>query len=97
MNVPRHDFTETVGNTNERFVNIGGIQAAGVKQAAMRRPLETFFDCITFHNHVSPNLLNKANQIHKNFILTAEEARIKKNQPVNRMYKIHFAHTEKTF
>jgi hypothetical protein len=50
MDVTRHYFAETVGDADERFVDVGITEAAGVKQAAMRRSLKTFFYCVTSHN-----------------------------------------------
>jgi hypothetical protein len=50
MDVARHYFAETVGDADERFVDVGVAEAAGVKQAAMRRSLKTFFYCVTSHN-----------------------------------------------
>jgi hypothetical protein len=49
MDVARHYFAETVGDADERFVDVGVTEAAGVKQAAMRRSLKTFFYCIASH------------------------------------------------
>src|SRR4030042_1609167 len=80
MDVARHDFTEAVGNTDKRFVNICSIQTAGVKQTAMRRPLKTFLDCIAFHNLVSPKLLSMSIQNIRIPILIFHPVRIKKNQ-----------------
>jgi hypothetical protein len=80
VDVARHDFTETVGNTDKRLVNVGIIETAGVKQAAMRRPLETFLDCIAFHYLVSPKLLSTSIQNIQIRILTFYRARTKKNR-----------------
>ena len=54
MNVARYYLTEAIGNTDEWFVNIGIVKTAGVKQASVRSPLETFLNRIASHNSVSP-------------------------------------------
>jgi hypothetical protein len=57
--MPRDYLTEAVGYADERLVHITVFKAAGVKQTSMRSPLETLFNCITFHNPVSLNQLTK--------------------------------------
>jgi hypothetical protein len=80
VNVARHYLAEAVGNTDKRLVDVGIAETAGVKQAAMRRPLKILLDCVAFHNLVSPKLPGKAIQKPENVILTADKSRIKKNQ-----------------
>jgi hypothetical protein len=43
VNVTRHYLTKAVGNTDKRLVYIGISQSTGMKQAPVRRPLETLF------------------------------------------------------
>jgi hypothetical protein len=52
VDMPRHYLTETIGNTDEWFVDVGIAKTAGVEQAAMRRSLKTFFYRITSHKLV---------------------------------------------
>ena len=59
MNVARNYFAEAVGDADERLVDIAVLKTAGVKQASVRGPLETLFDCITFYNPVSPKTIDK--------------------------------------
>jgi hypothetical protein len=54
VNVTRHYLTKAVGNTDKRLVYIGISQSTGMKQAPVRRPLETFFNRVTSHNPASP-------------------------------------------
>jgi hypothetical protein len=64
MNMARHYFTEAVGNSDERLVDIAVLKAARVKQTSVRGPLEALFNCITFHSPVSPKTIDKV--IYKN-------------------------------
>jgi hypothetical protein len=63
VNVARNDFAEAVGYPDERFIDVGVTQAAGVKQTAMRGSLKSFFYCVTFHFRVSPKYFKQSNQI----------------------------------
>jgi hypothetical protein len=54
MYMARDYLAEAVGYPYEGLVDIPIFKPAGVKQASVRGPLETLFDCITFHNPVSP-------------------------------------------
>ena len=80
VNMARHNLAEAVGNADERLIDVGITQTAGAKQTAMRRPLKTLLDCVTFHNPASPNVLNRVIQKRESLIVTAGGARIKKNQ-----------------
>jgi len=59
MDVAGDYLAEAVGDADERLIDIGVFKAAGAKQGAVRSPLETLFDCITFHNTVSPIVVGK--------------------------------------
>jgi hypothetical protein len=54
VNMSRHYLAKTVGNTDEGLIYIGIGQSAGMKQAPVRRPLETLLNRITSHNQDSP-------------------------------------------
>jgi hypothetical protein len=54
MNVAWDYLAEAVGDADERLVDIAVFKTAGAKQGTVRGPLKTLFDCITFHNPVSP-------------------------------------------
>jgi hypothetical protein len=54
VDVARDDLAETVGHADEGLLDIRLADAAGVEQAAVRRPLETFLDRITSHHGLSP-------------------------------------------
>jgi hypothetical protein len=71
VNVTRHYLTKAVGNTDKRLVYIGISQSTGMKQAPVRRPLETFFNRIASHNPASPKTVHKLPESPKNAILTA--------------------------
>ncbi len=59
MNVAGDYLSEAVGDADDGLVDVGVFKAAGVKQGTVRGPLETLFDCITFHNPVSPIVVGK--------------------------------------
>jgi hypothetical protein len=59
MDVAGDYLAKAVGDADERLIDVGVFKAAGAKQTAMRGPLETLFDCITFHNPVSPIVVGK--------------------------------------
>jgi hypothetical protein len=71
VNVTRYYLAETVGNTDKWLVYIGISQSTGMKQAPVRRPLETFFNRIASHNPASPKTIHKLPKSPKNTILTA--------------------------
>jgi hypothetical protein len=54
MDVARDYLAETVGNTDERFANVGIADAAGVKQTSVGSTLKASLDCIAAHNLNSP-------------------------------------------
>jgi len=58
----RDYLAEAVGYADERLVDIAACKPAGVKQTSVGGPLETLFDCITFHNPVSPKTIDKVIQ-----------------------------------
>jgi hypothetical protein len=71
MNMARDYLTEAVGDADEWFVYVLIAKTAGVKQASVRSPLKTFFNCITSHllpfSHKKIYLLLRTQEIDSNY------------------------------